>query len=51
MEKGHEIWYMECKEPVWVRITTTRELVRYKFDLVGVQEVRRDKWNTVSAGD
>jgi len=28
-----------------------RELVRYKLDLVGVQEVRWDKGGTVRAGD
>jgi len=28
-----------------------RELVRCKLDLVGVQEVRWDKWGTVRAGD
>ena len=28
-----------------------RELARYKLDLVGVQEVRRDKGGTVGAGD
>ena len=29
----------------------TRELARYKLDLVGVQEVRLDKGGTVRAGD
>jgi len=28
-----------------------RELARYKLDVVGVQEVRRDKEGTVRAGD
>ena len=28
-----------------------RELARYKLDLVGVQEVRWDKWGTLRAGD
>jgi exonuclease III len=28
-----------------------RELARYKLDIVGVQEVRRDKGGTVQAGD
>jgi exonuclease III len=28
-----------------------RELARYKLDLVGVQEVRWDKWVTARAGD
>jgi len=31
--------------------TVVRELVRYKSDLVGVQEVRYDKGGTVRAGD
>jgi len=29
----------------------TRELAKYKLDLVGVQEVRWDKGGTVRAGD
>jgi len=28
-----------------------RELARYKLNLVGVQEVRWDKWGMVRAGD
>jgi exonuclease III len=32
-------------------MTVARELVRYKLDLVGVQEVRWDKGGTVRAGD
>jgi hypothetical protein len=32
-------------------MTVARELARYKLDLVGVQEVRRDKGGTVRAGD
>jgi hypothetical protein len=31
--------------------TAARELVRYKLELVGVQEVRWDKGGTVRAGD
>ena len=31
--------------------TATRELTRYKLDLLGVQEVRWDKGGTVRAGD
>jgi hypothetical protein len=30
--------------------TIARELARYKLDLMGVQEVRRDKRGTVKAG-
>ena len=32
-------------------MAAARELVRYKLDLVGVQEVRWDKGGTVRAGD
>jgi exonuclease III len=32
-------------------MTVARELVRYKLDLVGVQEVRWDKGSTVRTGD
>jgi hypothetical protein len=31
-------------------MTVARELVRYKLDLVGIQEVRWDMWGTVRAG-
>jgi hypothetical protein len=31
--------------------TGARDLQRCKLDLVGVQEVRRDNWDTVRAGD
>jgi hypothetical protein len=41
MEKGHEILYMEFKEPVEFRVMTVAlELAKYKLDLAGVQEVR-----------
>jgi len=41
MEKGHEIWYVECKQPVEVRVMAVpMELAKYKLDLAGVQEVR-----------
>ena len=32
-------------------MAATRELARYKLDLVGVQEVRWEKEGTVKAGD
>ena len=32
-------------------MAVARKLVRYKLDLVGVQEVRHDKGGTVRAGD
>ena len=34
-----------------LRTAVARELARYKLDLVGVQEVRRDKGGMVGAGD
>jgi hypothetical protein len=52
MEKGPEISYMECKEPKsGLLMTVARELVRYKLDLVGVQQVRWDKGGRARAGD
>ena len=32
-------------------MAAARELARYKLDLVGVQEVRREKEGTVKVGD
>jgi hypothetical protein len=32
-------------------MAAARILARYKLNLVGVQEVRWDKWDTVRAGD
>jgi len=42
VEKGHEIWHVECEEPQkpGSLSTVARELMRYKLDLVYVQEVR-----------
>jgi hypothetical protein len=38
MEKGHEIWYVECKEPLEVRVmTVAMEIAKYKLDIEGVQ--------------
>jgi len=42
---------MECREPVYVRVTSVaRELLRCTLDLVGVK-VRWEKGGTVRAGD
>jgi len=39
---------MECKEPVYVMVTSVpRELVRYTLDLVGVKEVRWEQGITL----
>jgi exonuclease III len=51
MEKGHEIWYVECKEGLGSLTTVARVLSWYKLYLVGVQEVRLDKGGKVTAGD
>jgi hypothetical protein len=47
MEKRHEIWHVECEEPL---TAAARDLARYKLDLVGVQEVRWGQRSTVRAG-
>jgi hypothetical protein len=41
MEKGHEIWYLECRSLYKSGSFTTaaRELARYKLDLLGIQEI------------
>jgi hypothetical protein len=40
MEKGHEIWNLECKESLQGRHNQVSSgEIRYKLDLVGVQEV------------
>jgi len=36
MEKGHEIWYVACKEPVEARVmTVAMEIAKYKLDIAG----------------
>ena len=54
-EKGHELWYVECKGAcigqVRFFIAAVTELASGKFVLVGVQEVRWDKGGTVRAED
>jgi len=42
---------MECKERLGSLTTVARELSKYKLHLVGVQEVRLDKGDKVTAGD
>jgi hypothetical protein len=53
MENRHGIWYMECNEPVQVRVTqkSAQGLARYKLDLMGLNVVRWKKGNTVRAGN
>jgi hypothetical protein len=41
MEKGHEIRYMECKEP---HTREARELQKYKLDLVVYRTLSGTKW-------
>jgi hypothetical protein len=36
--------------PSGLFLTVARELVRYKLYLVGIQEIRWDKWGTVRVG-
>ena len=42
---------MECKERLGSLTTVARELSMYHLHLVGVQEVRLDKEDKVTAGD
>jgi len=53
MEMGHEIgtWNVRglCKSGSLT--IAVRELAPYKLDLLGVQEVRWEKANTITAGD
>jgi len=53
MKKGHEIWYLVCKEPKrsCSLSTVAREIAIYKLDLVRVQEVRCNNGDMVRAGD
>jgi hypothetical protein len=52
METGNEISTIECEEPVSVRVTTVaRELVMYKLEALGIQEVKWDKGGIVRARD
>jgi len=44
-------WNVRCLYRSGSLTTVTRELARYKLDLVGVQEVTWDKRGTVRAGD
>jgi hypothetical protein len=51
MEKGCEIWYIwnlcrSCSLTV-----AAREVIKHKFDLMGLQQVRWDKGGTKRAGD
>jgi hypothetical protein len=53
MKKGHEILYLECKEPERTGSlkAVARKLARYKLDKQGVQEVRWNNGDMVRAGD
>jgi hypothetical protein len=50
VERGHEISYMNVWSLYRPVATVARELARYDLDLVGVREVRWEKWGTVRAG-
>jgi hypothetical protein len=45
------MWNVRCLYRAGSLPAAARELARYKLDLVGVQEVRWDKWDTVRAGN
>ena len=44
---------MECEKPAYIRVTYDRNqrILEVYTDVVGLQEVRWDKGNTVNAGD
>jgi exonuclease III len=44
-------WNVSCLYTSGALTTVASELARYKLDLVGVQEIRWDKGDTVRAGD
>jgi len=44
-------WNFRCLNRAGSLTTAATELARYKLDLAGVQEVRRDKGVIVRAGD
>jgi len=50
--KWHRIYHVECEEPVKAAVTTVaKELVSYRLDLLGVQEVKLDTEANVRAED
>ena len=53
MEKGHQIWYIDCRSLYRSDSLTTvaRELVRNKLNFVGEQGLRQNKRGTVRAGE
>jgi len=44
-------WNVRSQYRAGSLMAAAKELARYKLDLVGVQEVRWEKWGTVRAGD
>jgi len=53
MENEHEIWYVECEEPVTFRVTyeSSRVMSDLKLDILGVHEFRWEKCGTVRGGN
>jgi hypothetical protein len=50
--KWHEVYHVKCEEPVKTAVTTAvKELVRYRLDLLGVQEVKLDNGAIVREED
>jgi choline kinase len=48
-EYGHENWHIKCEKSAIV--TVSKELSKYRLDLVGVQEVRWNGGATELAGE
>jgi hypothetical protein len=43
-----DMWNVRCLYRAVTLTAAARELVRYELDLMGVQEVRWDKWGTLT---
>jgi len=51
MPSIHSTWNVKSLYRAGLLTVAARELARYKLDVVGVQEVRWDKGDTVISGD
>jgi hypothetical protein len=53
MKNGHGIWSVECVDSVYVRVTeySDKRISDYRFDLMGIREVRTHKGNAEQEQD
>ena len=47
-DMNFDMWNVRCLYRAVTLTAAARELVRYELDLMGVQEVRWDKWGTLT---